>query len=76
MVENYDLHTLFGVIDKNKFVSECIHLVMDKDVKEIVSTCRVDKSTSNLKIGNCLQQERHDLLFEDSVNYYYPLSCL
>ena len=36
VAENYDLHTLFGVIDEEEFVNECINLIVDEDIKEIV----------------------------------------
>ena len=51
-VENFDLHTLFNVIDEEEFFSDCINLVVDKDAKEIMGTCRVDESIYNYEIEN------------------------
>ena len=52
MGKNYDLHTLFGVIDEEKFVSQCINLIVDEDGKEIVSE------------GFDLNDDVHDNIFE------------
>ena len=52
MVENYDLCTLFGVIDEKEFVSECINLVVDEDIKEIIGNCMVVETIGNHGIEN------------------------
>ena len=44
------LHTLFGMIDEEEFVSECINLIPNEDIKGLGGTCGVDESIGNLEI--------------------------
>ena len=63
MVENYDLHTLFGMIDEEEFVSECINLVVDESIDKY--------EIRNFQCEIYLQKERHELLFENYVDNYH-----
>ena len=61
MVETNDSHALFGVIDEEEYVSGCINLIVNEDVKEIVGTCRVNESVDNHTIGKLLwRASNHD----------------
>ena len=74
------------MIDEEEFVSECINLVVDEEQKEIVSESfdlnedvhdnifEVIESIENFYGENYCHKEyygSHDLLVENSVNYYY-----
>ena len=76
MVKNFDLHTLFDVIDEEEFFSDCINLVVDEYVKEIIGIYRIDESIGNHEIENCWQKERHELSFKNYVEDYHEYGGL
>ena len=45
---------------------------MDENITKIVGTCGMDEYIGNHTIRNYWKKESHDLLVENSVNYYYP----
>ena len=66
MVKNFDWHILFGVIDKEEFVSESLY--MNKGMHEHIRG--MDNSIENFCGENYLQKEMHELLFGNYVEDY------